>query len=191
MVCSKMRCVVMASGASLNDEDIERVRLARESGAIGTVVAVSNVGVDKTPWADCLVSHDSRWWCAYPHSMNFKGRKFSRNGCFKTEAHHPTGIPKNNGINSGLLGMYVARDIYKATEIILLGFDMKGIHYFGNHEKKVGNRALKNSSEKDFQRHMQQFIYFTGCPVYNCTRDTALKAYPLAKLEDFTNGFQD
>lgn len=185
MGCSQMRCVVIASGKSLNDEDIKRVYEARQSGLVGAVIAVSNVGIDKTPWADCLVSHDSKWWFAYPEAMKFKGRRLSRSGLCKTESFKPSGVTHNNGINSGLLGMYVARDIYKATEIILLGFDMGGTHYFGDHEKKVGNRPLKNSSDKDFQRHMSQFVYFTGCTVYNCTRETQLKNYPLRKLEDF------
>lgn len=183
-----MNCVIIASGESLSDSDIELVRLARESGKIETVIAVSNVGIDKTPWADALVSHDSKWWFAYPESSSFKGRKFSRSGLSKTEAFKPSEVAINNGINSGLLAMFVARDIYKSKRIFLLGFDMKGSHYFGLHDKKVGNRPLKNSTEKDFSRHLSQFVYFKGCEVYNCTKESGLKLYPYVDLEEALDG---
>lgn len=119
-----MQAVVLASGPSLTDEDVEYVRLAREAGKVDVVLAVSNVGLLKAPWADALCSHDSNWWMAHPEAMDFKGRKFSARGFSKTDAFDGKSVGHVSGVNSGLWTMYIARDVYKADRIILLGFDM-------------------------------------------------------------------
>lgn len=166
--------VVIASGQSVNHSDVEYVRLAKISGTIKGVIAVSNVGIDLAPWADALVSHDSRWWAHNLHSNMFQGRKFCRTYWPKCEIFIPN---PNNGCNSGLMGMQVAKDIFKADRIILLGFDMKGTHYFGPHPA-----GLKNTTEKRFKEHIDQFRRFPKMDVVNCTPDSALEIFPKAEL---------
>lgn len=173
---------VMASGQSLTDDDVDYVRLAREDGKLEGVVAISNVGIDKAPWADYLVSSDSAWWTAYPQAFFFKGRKFSKRGiCNKVESFD---LQTSGGLNSGLMGMMVARDIGKATKIIILGIDMHGTHYFGPHTAKSNNIALKNTDKDRLQIHIKQFERFRGAEVINCSMDSALNFFPKANLRD-------
>lgn len=136
--------VVLASGQSLNQDQIEFVRNARKYGKIKGFIAVSNVGIDLAPDADALVSHDAKWWVANPKAKLFSGRKFSRMIVGGIETFMPF---IRSGCNSGLMAMDVAKTIFKADRIIILGFDMHGTHYFGPHSK-----GLKNTTDKRFLR---------------------------------------
>lgn len=169
-----IKAAVLASGQSLTDEQVEYVRKAREYGRLNYVLAVSNVGLDKAPWADALVSHDSKWWHSNKSSFEFRGIKFSRMGLAGTQKFIPE---HKSGCNSGYMAMQIARDIYKAHQIILLGFDMHGTHYFGEHTS-----GLKNTSESDFKRHIMQFDSWTGAEVINCTPDSALTQFERKSL---------
>lgn len=182
-----MRVAVLASGPSLNKEDIELVRQARLSGKLDCVIAVSDVGISMADWADALASHDTAWWVAHRFAPEFKGRKFSASGCQGTEQFdvRKLGIP--GGMNSGLFAMFIARNVFKAETIVLLGFDMhrrNGQHFFGDHTAIYNNRALKNSNEADFQRHLKQFEKFSGPKVYNCCMGSDLKLFPIEPLTD-------
>lgn len=171
----KRTWVVIASGQSLTEEDVEYVHEAHKRG-LCQVAAVSNVGIDLAPWADILVSHDSAWWKANPQARLFQGKKFSRQGVPGLEVF----IPKvTQGCNSGLMAMDICYRKYHADRIILLGMDMKGTHYFGPHPD-----CLKNTTDKRFIYHLAQFDSWDGCEVLNATRDTALEKFPLVKLPD-------
>lgn len=168
--------VIMASGQSLTTEDIEYVRLAKISEKIQGVIAVSNVGIDYAPWADALVSHDVLWWAHNLHSNMFKGRKFCRSFWSRCEVFIPN---PRDGCNSGLMAMQIARDIFKAGRILLLGFDMHGTHYFGPHKK-----GLTNTKPDKFQKHISQFEGWSGAEVINCTPDSALQIFNKGVLRD-------
>lgn len=179
----KTFCII-ASGQSLNADDVLYVKYARDEGIIDGVIAVSNVGIDFAPWADALVSHDSTWWLTHKEAIEFKGQKFSALGFRGTQGFNGKRVGINSGMNSGLLAMFVARDIFKAEDIILLGFDMHGTHYFGPHTRQLHGKTLKNTDEKGFSAHIKQFEKFEGCKVVNCTPDSHLKIYPHKKLRD-------
>lgn len=183
-----MRVAVLASGASLTDDDVEYVRKARDDGRLDYVLAVSDVGLLKAPWADALCSHDSGWWMAKKAVREFKGRKFSARGYSITEQYDPRKAGFiHGGMNSGLFTMLIARDVYKATVIYLLGFDMhrrNGQHFFGNHTELYNGRSLINTDEKRFKIHIAQFDKFKGADVYNCTPDSDLKRFPMARITD-------
>lgn len=169
-----MTIAILASGHSLTKEDVEYVRLARLDGRLNAVLAVSNVGLDLAPWADALVSHDTKWWAFNLNSNKFSGRKFCRNRWPLVEIYMPN---PSNGCNSGYMAMQVARDIYKAERIILLGFDMHGTHYFGPHRT-----GLTNTNEHKFLMHLRQFEGWQGPEVINCTPNSALKKFPFMPL---------
>lgn len=171
-----MTYAVLASGQSLTNEDVDYIKQARADGRLKGVIAVSNVGLDLAPWADALVSHDSGWWAHNLHSNMFEGRKFCRNHWARCETYIPD--PKN-GCNSGYMAMQVARDIFKADLLILLGFDMHGTHYFGPHPK-----GLKNTTPERFSAHLKQFNGWSGPEVINCTPNSALTKFPYQPLQD-------
>jgi hypothetical protein len=81
--------------------------------------------------------------------------------------------------NSGLLGMVVAAKL-GATEIILLGFNMAGGHYFGRHPE-----PLPNTQPSRYEFFKTQFSAWAGPPVVNCTPGSALKCFPMGDIEDY------
>lgn len=167
---------VLASGQSLTEEQVCICRKARSEGRIGGIIAVSNVGIDFLPDADAIVSHDVKWWSAHLKEVNPVITKYCRSHATGTKTFIPSVV---SGCNSGLMAMEVAYKIYGADQIILLGFDMHGTHYFGPH----GN-GLKNTTENRFQEHIRQFEFWNGCPVINCTPDSSLKKFPFFALDD-------
>lgn len=171
--------VVIATGASLTDEQTAAVY---NSDRIDSVIAVSNAALTKCPWAEAMVSYDTAWWVAHPEYLKFKGRRFGAKPYNGIEHFDLKSIGVNSFVNSGLLGMYVAREIYKPDRIALLGFDMhrrNGQHFFGPHL-----RNLKNTSEHIFEMHIKQFESFSGCEVVNCTPGSDLKRFPMINLYD-------
>src|SRR5688572_19877453 len=82
------------------------------------------------PDAVALASQDVKWWDAHPEARQFAGRKFSANRIKGVERLESPMV--RSGMNSGLLGLEVAR-MLGADRVLLLGFDMHGTHYFGKH----------------------------------------------------------
>lgn len=165
-----MRFVIFGSGPSMNQDIADYVK------GKCSAIAVSDAW-QLAPWSRALVSHDSKWWRHHKSRIEFEGRRFCRNGLaeMNVEKFRADGLPI--GCNSGLMAMFVARDIFKASQIILCGFDMKGTHFFGPHPK-----PLTNTNETRFRQHIDQFRHFHGPPVFNCTPDSALKRFPFAEL---------
>lgn len=167
---------VVATGQSLKKEDVDYLR------GRCCVAAVSNA-FELAPWADALISHDGKWWQAYPEALKFTGRKFCRNMVDGTEQF----IPPISGCNSGLMAMCVAK-MLGAKRIILVGIDMHGTHYFGRHHRtyKMGKVEveLNNTTANRFKRHLLQFKVFQGPEVVNCNPESALQQFPFGVLRD-------
>lgn len=167
--------VVIATGQSLTPEQIEHVRLGVARG-LWKAVAVSNA-FHVAPWAAALVSNDAAWWRATPAAMRFKGRKYSGARCVADV--HALGFDSllGTGLNSGIQGMRVAR-LLGATRIVLIGFDMRGSHYFGQHPK-----PLRNTTPERFREFLKQFSAWKGPEVINCTPGSSLRVFPMAPLD--------
>lgn len=171
-----MTWFILASGQSLTQKQVDLVKKAKEEGKISGVGAISNVALDFAPWADFMVSHDNAWWDKNPNAINLQIDKYSRHGFRGTKKF----IPKLfKSCNSGIMGMEIAHKIYKANRLCLLGFDMHGTHYFGKYEN-----GLRNSNDNHFQRHIRQFLLWSGPPVINCTPNSALKNFPFIDIEE-------
>jgi hypothetical protein len=140
-------------------------------------VAVSDA-YTLAPWADALVSNDAMWWKVHAAAVDtFPGRKFA--GCRVPEIEAlPVSPVFGLGSNSGLQGMRVAV-LLGATRILLLGFDMRGDHFFGKHPA-----PLRNTTTIRYQILRKQFDRWRGCPVINCTPGSALKQFPFMTFEE-------
>lgn len=156
------RFVVIATGPSLTDEQVQAVRHL-------PCVAVSNAYL-KAPWAVALASADKRWWVHY--QPEFEGPKYSVAVVSGTEQ-----VKLVSGSNSGLLGMEVAV-MLGATSLLLLGFDMHGTHFFGKHPT-----PLKNTEPHRFEQFKRQIAGFRKVPVINCTPNSALDCFPKMDLQ--------
>lgn len=165
---------ILATGESMNQSVADYVRGKCK------VIAVSDA-YKLAPWADALVSNDSAWWRANPQALKFAGAKYCAAQLKGTIRILPEGGFESTS-NSGLLAMRVAQKL-GATKILLLGFDMKGSHFFGKHPDPLGNTTAKR-----FVQHIKQFGRWHGCEVINCTPDSALRKFPFAAIEDILGG---
>lgn len=141
------------------------------------VIAVSD-NYKIAPWADALVSSDRGWWRL--HNPEFAGRKFSGvpvNGIDRIERFEGN----VSGSNTGLIAIKVAVQVYKEDDVILLGFDMQGSHWFGDHPA-----PLRNTKPARFEVFKKQFSEYRpkGVRIINCTPGSALTCYPTDNLED-------
>jgi hypothetical protein len=146
------------------------------------VIAVSDA-YRLAPWADALVSNDSKWWRVHPEALKFKGRKFcgmGYPGCERIKYEGRFTI----GLNSGLQAMRVAVKL-GASRLLLLGFDMHatgGAHFFGEHPA-----PLQNTKPGRFNIHIHQFDKWEAdqaVNVINCTPGSALLRFPLGDVRE-------
>jgi hypothetical protein len=190
--------VVIASGPSLTQDDADYCR-----GRAWVIVVNDNYR--RAPWADVLYAADAEWWRAHDGVMGFRGEKWCPDeatakefGCRPIDVRAPdkTGDVTNNafstdpailhrmGGNSGgqALNMAILRG---ASPIYLLGFDMQPTggrkHWFGDHPS-----SLRKSQNFDSWRRALDAAYpqaaALGVEIVNCSRETALTAYPRASI---------
>lgn len=172
-----MRFAVVATGPSLTPDQVERVR--------GLRVIVVNDAFRLAPWAEALVAQDKAWWRRYPEALDFPGRKFSCNPDCGVEVLQGTAYLQV-GTNSGLAGIELAR-VIGATEILLLGFDQRGSHYFGPHPEGLKRTEERTGKHEGFARMQAQFHNWARgnkrVRVINCTPGSALTAFPMGSLD--------
>jgi hypothetical protein len=183
--------VILASGASLTDDDVEYVR---QSDAF---VCVVNDTWRKMPDADLLYAADERWWNKYGDEVTeqFEGKKWTQNvPSSKRFGLKLVRIGQLYGwcstpyiVASGQLSGYQAINLvghFKPRRIILLGYDMQHtggkVHWFGNHPK-----GWPNSQNLHLQvRHFDAMAKEATVPILNASRETALTCFPRVRLRD-------
>lgn len=162
---------VLATGPSMSQAVADKVH-----GRCKVVVVSDAYRLE--PWAAALASTDAAWWKANPEAMEFPGKKY---GAFPSFRPVP-GVERldiGSETNSGLLGMHVAHRL-GATTILMLGFDLKGSHFFGPHPE-----PLKNTTAIRFEAIKRQFEHFRprGVRIINCTPGSALRCYEMGDLD--------
>lgn len=190
--------VILASGPSLTDHDIETVR---QSHAKGGVIAIAvNSTFRKAPWSDLIYGCDAKWWKHNPDAVAFPGLKVS------IEADVPSGVrhlryrePRITGLdldpgylatgnNSGYQAINLACHL-GAARILLLGFDCGAdptgkLHWHGDHPA-----PLRNPDDTLFAKWRQAFdtlppaLAGIGVEIVNCSRRTTIAAFARADLE--------
>lgn len=146
------------------------------------VIAVSDC-YKLAPWADALVSQDRPWWMHHKEAQKFAGRKFTGSHWDSVEGVERVAFEGviASGTNSALLACHVAVKIFEAKELILLGVDMQGSHFFGPHPE-----PLKNTLPRRFEEMKKQFARWPhkGVQVWNATPGSALTCFPMRSLDE-------
>jgi hypothetical protein len=177
----------LATGPSLTQADVDAVR-----GKVDGVIAISDA-IDLAPWADVLYSCDGRWWTWRKGMPSYTGPKYAlKDDARKWKSHGvqmlrhtgrqglelaPDAI--RDGANSGYQAINLAVH-FGASRILLLGYDMHGQHFFGQHP---------DGSKPNFGICLEVFpsivkpLADLGVRVVNCTRKTALTCFPRESLE--------
>lgn len=185
--------VVAASGSGLTTAVAEQVR----ASSVATIVV--NDAVFLMPWANVLYAADGAWWSHHCGVPDFKGKRWSvldpieayRPAKLQLAVDHdislllPAQVDEFShdrtvltlGRNSGLQAINLAMH-FGAARIVLVGFNMKGTHYFGSHPL-----PLRNSDPESFIKHFDMAAGTQGSvDIYNATPDSALKCFPQVDL---------
>ena len=193
--------VVMASGPSMCQED------ADDAAGADCVIAVNSTW-QLAPWADHLFVNDERWfryvdpetgevyhetvkrefagetWCGQIKALErgdctrHLAIAFSMRG-FRPVGHHMV----CGGNNSGHTALNLAAKMGFAN-IILLGFDMQGTHWHGQHpggpeaQDDLRHSWIRNMNELAIEARKQ------GYTIINASRETALECFPRMSIKD-------
>lgn len=177
---------VIGTGPSLTQADVDLLQ-----GRVDGVIAV-NDAYKLCPWATALYCGDRKWWMWHRGVPSFQGLKFTISkvpylDVVVLKRGPETGLASARdtlalGRNSGYQAINLAVHL-GATRILLLGLDMcdgKTPHFFGNHPDR---------SRPPFKLCLERFatmpgpLAAAGVTVLNCSRRTALRAFPLVTLE--------
>lgn len=172
--------VVLATGQSLLPDPQEVADSIRHL----PTVAVSDA-YELAPWAQAIVAADEKWWLANPAARERDCEKWLANGQVAGVQRVPRlSLRIGSGSNSGLLGLdyWVRRGV---NEVMLLGIDLRGTHYFGPHTKP----KLRNTDPTRFETFKGQFAeYAKHMPkdviVVNCSEISALDCFPKMTLNE-------
>lgn len=184
--------VVMASGGSLTPEHASKVtHLPR---------IVTNATFKMAPGADIVYGSDIYFWRHYTEALDLPGLKVSieqvpgvapdlprqvlylKNDGQAGISHQPDRL--KTGSNSGYAALQIAY-LAGASRILLLGFDMRGTHWHGDHA-----RPLTNPGDSQFSKWITAFsgiapeLSARRVEVINCSPTTALTCFRKSRLED-------
>lgn len=177
--------VCLGTGPSLTMDDVAWCR------GQARVIAVNNA-VALAPWADALYACDAKWWRWHQSVPDFAGLRYSlapddpaKRGCVVLNRHGHTGLSLDpsglcTGSNSGYQAINLAVHL-GATRIILLGYDMRGGHFFGAHPDSTGPAFAKCL---DAFKTLAQPLKDAGVSIVNCTPKSALISFPMASVRD-------
>jgi hypothetical protein len=161
-------------------------------------VIVINTTFRLAPWADVLYACDAPWWKVYRSEVLqvFQGQLWTQDerahreyGIRLIESTAAPGLSRRQGlIHQGKEGGYQSINlafVAGARRIVLLGFDMRGGHWHGNHPE-----GLSNAMPYMFELWLQHYTRLAadlrdeGVEVINCTPDSALKDFPARDLAE-------
>lgn len=167
---------ILCTGPSLTLDQVQAVRGMR-------VIAVNNA-FELAPDAEALIAQDSTWWKLHPQAKKFAGRKFSTRDLSGVEQIFPTKKLMHSTC-SGVVALEYFAQVSRPDDVcLLLGADMRGTHYFGKY-----TNGLSNTNDERREVHQRQFAGWAadhpGLKIINCTPNSALKCFPLGKLEDW------
>jgi hypothetical protein len=182
--------VLIGGGPSLTLEDVEFVR------GKARVIAINDAYL-LAPWADVLYAADRSWIDRHYGVPCFKGRKYSIDSKDPTPRQDwtvlrntgPLGLEMDpSGLRAGFNSGYQAINLavhLGARQIILLGYDMSpdGVreHWFKDPPDRQPSPYAEMRAAFD---SLVEPLTQLGISVVNCSRRTALTAFPCASLTD-------
>lgn len=183
---------VMASGPSMSQAVADRVRHLPRI-AINTTYRLA-------PDADVIYGSDGKWWRWNTQALLGPGLKVSceplpncpqnlPDGVLTLRTNGQSGYERNPAYvrtlnNSGGVGIQIAVH-GGAARVLLLGFDMRGGHWHGDHPRG----EFGNPGPGDYGRWCGLIERFarevapTGVSIINCTPGSALTCFPREDLD--------
>jgi len=179
----------LGSGPSLCRADVEPLVAADVR-----IIAINDAHTI-APEADVLYAADEHWWRWHKGAPSFRGQRIGiepqriawpglqvvRNTGRDGLELAPDGL--RTGGTSGTSG-YQAINLavhLGAARVLLLGYDLQGRHFFGEHPNKTVPNFL--AARLAFEMLVAPLAAL-GVSVINCSRETTLTAFPRASLAD-------
>lgn len=178
---------ILASGPSMS-------QAVADAAASFPRIAINNT-VDLAPYAEMVYGCDAKAWLAYPQMLDGPGSKVTidpavpqrvvnllQNG--GTSGYDDDHSSLRTGHNSGFQALQLAIKA-GAQRVLLLGFDMHGAHWFGDHPAHLQDR-----DDHLFARFIGEFEKVApayarmGVDVVNCTPGSALTCFRNSTLEN-------
>lgn len=174
---------VICPGPSLTKEQCNLVQSVLPDDQI---LAVNNA-IELIPQAGHLVANDAEWYHEY-NGWQYGAKKYS-NQAWANRDDRVIGLERLRANktryagNSGVFAMEVAR-LLGARQIVLVGADMHGTHFFGAHKN------LRNTDAKRRSVHLQQYVLFylihsQKIRIVNATKGSAIRHIPYMPLDRF------
>lgn len=191
--------VLIASGPSLCDNQIEAVKRSHEAGKC-RAIAVNNT-YECAPWADILYACDAPWWEYY--KPDFAGEKWTQSREAYGLGVRPVlgkandwlsfdPVHINNGQHSGFQALNLAV-LFGAAKIILIGYDVQAtggrLHWHDDHSMDEGLRLsnpydAKFAKWRDVLDGVADQLCEAGITCINASAETALTAYRRMPIEE-------
>jgi hypothetical protein len=192
-----MLWIVAATGPSLSREQAERCK--------GLDVIAVNDAYKLFPYARILYASDAEWWRLHRGVPSFAGEKWItvNDNCYglNIDAAKDYGlkiVPSirrqpgfrfepgaiHLGGNSGFQAVNMALQ-RGAKTVVLVGFDMQGSHFFGEHPP-MPRRIPGNKGFARWLRHFEIAAKMLpeGIRIINATPDSKLACFPMMPLEE-------
>jgi hypothetical protein len=171
--------VILASGPSLTDADIEATKHL-------PCVAI-NTTWEKVRHCQVLFAGDHRWWCDNAEQIDIPAIRVSLSSNSERQysaTRFKTKVSVNAGYNSGAVAIEYAI-VNGAERIILLGMDCSvklGEHHHGKHPKSPNPNETKCALWKQQFRTLRKT--YPSADIVNCSRYTELDMFPCMPLEE-------
>jgi len=195
------KVVIIASGPSLMQEDLEMVRRWRAQIVPEMrKVVVINTTFLAAPWADLLYSADFAWWHHYAAEVKevFQGECWTQSepakknyGLNYVTCERRVGLSAIPGVihsggNSGYQSIGLTAS-FGASEIVLLAFDMQrtgGVsHHHGDHPKELRQSSPFATWLRSFKA-LSKDLKSANIRVVNASRSTALEDFDRVPLDE-------
>lgn len=181
-------CAILGGGQSLTQHQVDSLR-----GRV-KVIAI-NDAYKLAPWADVLWFCDERWFGWHRQAvLDFAGQPATLEN-YALKALRPdlwclhnigqTGLYEEpwgvmTGGNSGYQAINLAVHL-GVSRILLLGYDMHGKHWFGDHPRPTAQHVYAGTMLPKFPTLVEP-LKRRGVEVINCTPGSLLDCFPRADL---------
>lgn len=181
---------VLASGPSMSAQAAEQVRAA------GLPSIAVNTTFRLAPWAAMLYAADAAWWHHTPDAHRFAGLKVTmedvpgvhRIGRGGKVGYSDDPVELHTFGNSGAQAIQIAAKA-GASRILLLGMDMDGSHWHGEHPTPLRSTVRDlYPIWCDWMAVLATELAQRDIEVLNCSPTSRLEHWPKVALEDALAG---
>lgn len=184
--------VIVGGGESFDATQARRIGMARSTGAV-RVIAI-NDAVYPCWYADIAYACDAAWWRVHGPLSGFRGLRVTlekpvHDGILQLENTGNTGFdPEPGKIRTGGNGGYQMLHLCAhlgASKVILVGLDMHGGHWFGQHPQSL----LRSTNHQTLSNRVTRFVEMAphlakrGIDVVNVSSRSRLTVFRSGNLD--------